>query len=177
MSNDAKKACPLRGNNQVSCEGEAQLELTDEESTEVFKESIVPCHFYNPNTRQCVIYDISDHLRDIPQALSFLSLQLRQPMKPTVVFNDHKLFIDEVKQDQMVIYKTTVRGMIKEYQAEPYHPRTYEVYSAYIAGDQIIKLSQDCQEDAEAATKIMDEIEAACIDACVSFRPGIMKES
>lgn len=157
-----KYYCPIQGGDKyVYCEG---------------PDGNPKCQFFSDNSLQCIIFEIATNIRDIPTALSFLGLQLRQPMKPMVQFTDHQSFIDELRTDQMVIYRSIVRGVIKVHNAERQLPPVYEAYSAYIAGDQIIKLSKDCGEDFEAATKIMKEIEEACIDVCVSFRPGVMKE-
>lgn len=158
------KSCPLHGGTKVKCEAHPDI-------PDIWEQNVTPCHFYNPDTQKCIVSDISDNIRDIPTALAFLSLELRQPMKPSIEFTDFWQYLDEINLDKEVIYRSIVRGYIEKPRDETI---TY-VYASYIAADQIIRLKCPCG-DLRVATTVIDAIEQTCVDALLEFRSGAMKE-
>lgn len=155
MSEDIEKSCPLHPENSVfDCE-KGRL-------------GHKPCHFYNPNTRQCVIFDISENLKDIPQALSFLSLELRQPKYPQVEYNNPLEFIEEIKIDKKEILRGIVRCDIE------YSLSNSIIRCSYIVNDQVIRLEIANMDPIEAGA-MMQMIMDACLDSLLDFRHGRLK--
>lgn len=163
MSEDIEKSCPLHPENSVfDCE-KGRL-------------GHKPCHFYNPNTRQCVIFDISENLKDIPQALSLLALEKHQPMKPPVIFSEIEEYVMEIANDSNSIFRGIVRATTAVYH-DPLKNVIYKVISSYIVGDQIVGFEKEIFEAEEKAVGLIARIRYVCMDCLVDFRPGLMKYS
>lgn len=172
---DNRKSCPLRGGAPVSCEDELYLESTLNPAnieTDLFAESHVPCHFFNPNSRQCVLFDIAENLRDVPQALAFLSMEVRQCLKPRIEFDNEDQYIMEIRKDKDVIYRNIVRA-VTDTRSNDLNIKSRYVMSSYIAGDQVIRFERRCGNNSGAVLKLIEE---ACEDELLDFRPGKMKE-
>lgn len=155
---ESEKSCPLHPSNSTFICEKGRIGHT-------------PCHFYNPTTQQCVIFDISENLRDIPRALAFFSLEFRRPMKPPVLFTDLNEYVHEITLDKDGIYRGIVRGY-KETRESETGVKAWYVVSTYIAGAQIIRFEK---RSGRYSNDILKKIEQTCIDALLEFRSGAMK--
>lgn len=174
------RPCPVWGNMIVDCE---------KILTGATSKVEMPCWFYNSNSRQCVVFDISDNLRDIPQAITALSFGLGPKKPPRVIFNSLEDYLEEIRADKDAIFRGIVRVThMFHYEKIPDEPVNYTLYvlSSYIVGDQIIQLkvkfgsfqSKDLdshRREKQKADKVTEKIKALCLDLLLDARTGTLE--
>lgn len=172
------RPCPLWGDMIVDCE---QI------PTGVGKISL-PCHFYNANARHCVLFDISENLRDIPQALTMLSLGLGPKKPPRVLFTDIEEYLSEINADKDMIYRGIVRVTKTIASTAPKSTGVYQMrlLSSYAVQDQLIKFEHyygffttvepgGRDQASSAVDDDIQKIKTLCLDLLLEARAGVLE--
>lgn len=120
------------------------------------------CYMFNPNSNQCVLFDIRDAIQSIS-----LSQSPHQNPLPEIVFDHHINYLNEIENEKNSIHRGIVRAAIIN---TGHVANRCTLDSSFVSGDQIIRLITFDSPD--IIKNITEAIENTCLECFLSYRFG-----